>query len=168
MILLFLLCSLCLSLDPLNLNHDLRSQLIDTLCNTVFNYRLPRCRCIPLLPQTQMQLHVHCLLLLLFSLPILATTFLLIIHVSQLLEHLRDELDLVLKALDLDLAPRGPDVLLVLDDLQVAHLDVLLQLVQLVVVLLQQTQQLPIVVLGEVEVLVTLRQSVLELKRLAK
>ena len=65
--------------------------------------------------------------------------FLRVVHLPQFVEHVRDELDLVLNGLDLDsLLTRHVEVPLILNDLQVSDLQVLLQLIQLIVILLKQ------------------------------
>jgi hypothetical protein len=62
------------------------------------------------------------------------------VHQLKLFEHLCDESDLLIETLDLYPVFRGLYVLFVLNNLQVAQLDVLLQLVELVVVLLQEAK----------------------------
>ena len=64
----------------------------------------------------------------------------LVVHQLKLFEHLCDESDLLIETLDLYPVFRGLYVLFVLNNLQVAQLDVLLELVELVVVLLQEAK----------------------------
>ena len=82
-------------------------------------------------------------------------------HLPKSAQHRSNELDLVLDRFDLDLVVRLSQILLVLNDLQLPDLQVFLQFVQLVVILLEQTEELPVVILSEVEVLVPFGQSVL-------
>lgn len=82
-------------------------------------------------------------------------------HLPESAQHRGNELDLVLDRFDLDLVVRLSQILLVLNDLQLPDLQVFLQFVQLVVILLEQTEELPVVILSEVEVLVPFGQSVL-------
>lgn len=153
-----LLCLLCLPLDPLDLYHYLIGQLIYALGYTILDQGFPRRRC--LISETKVQLHVECvihLVLLLFCCAVL------IMYVFQLTKHLSDEVDLLVHVVDLDTVPGRFYVLLIFNDLQVTDLDVLLELIELVVVLFKQTQKLTIVVLCEVEVLVSLRERLLQL-----
>ena len=82
-------------------------------------------------------------------------------HLPESAQHRGNELDLVLDRFDLDLVVRLSQILLILNDLQLPDLQVFLQFVQLVVILLEQTEELPVVILSEVEVLVPFGQSVL-------
>jgi hypothetical protein len=86
------------------------------------------------------------------------------VHLLKLLQHLSDKPDLLIEALYLYLVFRRLYVLFILNDFQVAQLDVLLQLIKLVVVLFQEAQQLPVIVLCEIKVLISLCQCLLELQ----
>jgi len=87
----------------------------------------------------------------------------LVVHQLKLFQHLCDESDLLVETLYLYPVFRRLYVLFILNNLQVAQLYVLLQLVELVVVLLQEAQQLAVIVLSEIEILIPLRQRLLEL-----
>ena len=98
------------------------------------------------------------------SLPaLLLCGLVLVVHQLKLFEHLCDESDLLIETLDLYPVFRRLYVLFVLNNLQVAQLDVLLELVELVVVLFQQAQKLPVIVLCEIEILIPLSQRLLQL-----
>lgn len=98
------------------------------------------------------------------SLPtLLLCGLVLVVHQLKLFQHLCDESDLLIETLYLYPVFRRLYVLFILNNLQVAQLDVLLQLVELVVVLLQEAQQLAVIVLSEIEILIPLRQRLLEL-----
>lgn len=98
------------------------------------------------------------------SLPtLLLCGLVLVVHQLKLFQHLCDESDLLIETLYLYPVFRRLYVLFILNNLQVAQLDVLLQLVELVVVLLQEAQQLAVIVLSKIEILIPLRQRLLEL-----
>ena len=149
-----------LPIDALDLYHDFIRQLVYALSYAVLNYGLPRCRCV--ISQAQMKIHVKSCVR---SQPplLLLCGLVLVVHQLKLLQHLCDKPDLLIEALYLYLVFRRLYVLFILNDLQVAQLDVLLQLIELVVVLFQEAKQLPVVVLCEIEVLIPLCQSFLEL-----
>lgn len=156
-----LLGLLGLPLDALDLHHDFVGKLVYALSYAILNYGLPRCRCI--ISQAQMKIHVQSCV---WSQPtlLLLCRLVLVVHLLKLLQHLSDKPDLLIEALYLYLVFRRLYVLFILNDFQVAQLDVLLQLIKLVVVLFQEAQQLPVIVLCEIKVLISLCQCLLELQ----
>jgi len=113
-----------------------------------------------------MKIHVQCGVA---SLPtLLLSGLVLVVHQLKLFQHLCDESDLLVETLYLYPLFRRLYVLFILNNLQVAQLDVLLKLIELVVVLFQEAKQLPVIVLCEIEILIPLSQSLLELHEKVK
>lgn len=141
--LLFLLVCLGLSLDSLNLHHDLVCQLINRFSYTLVNYGLSRWLIIPIIIYftifsslnacylfslfVDLHLSLSCLLL-----------FLSIMHFSQPVKHARDKFYLVFNRFNLDpLSTWQVKISFILYDLQVTHFQIFLELIQLVVIFLK-------------------------------